>query len=108
MEISDNCFGLFTEFSFWIDSIPVTLKRPTRVIGEYKVPNDNDVIIEVDPDDEWKDSIMNDEGEILTEEKKEEIVTFIRGEISEGRIKLPCSLEYNTFDFKKEKYFDIS
>ena len=74
MTVSDNSFGLFSEFSLWVDNIPVTLKRPTRIVGEYKVPDDNELIIVVDEDDVWKDNIMNDEdeGTELTEEKKEE------------------------------------
>ena len=107
MVISDNTFGLFGEFGLWVDSIPVTLKRPNRVFGVYEPINDNDVIVVVDPDDEWKDSVMNDESTVLTEEEKEKIVLFVRGEISKGRLKLPCSLEYKTSDFKNERYFDI-
>jgi hypothetical protein len=106
MEISSNSFGLFTEFSFWVegmlengDSVPVTLKRPPRIVGEYKVPNDSDVIIVVDEDNECEVP--------LTEKEKEDVIIFVKNEISNGKITLPCSVEYNTFNFKDEKYFDI-
>jgi hypothetical protein len=100
MEISSNSFGLFTEFSFWVDEILVILKRPPLVDGIYETPKDSDVSIIVDPDNEWESP--------LTEKQKDDIVLFVRNEISEGKLKLPCSLEYNTFDFTKEEYFYIS
>jgi len=108
MTISDNSFGLFSEFTIWVDNVTVILKRPQRIVGEYKVPDDNDLIIVVDEDNEWKDSVMNDEGTDLTEGQKEEIVKFLRDEISKGNLKFPASLEYNTFDFGKTKDFELN
>ncbi len=93
MELSSNCFGLITEFSLWIEtdngSIPVTLKRPLVIKGEYKTPMDSVLTIEIDEDVEFN----------LTEDEKSEIKLFILDEITSGRVKFPVSLEFQTNDF---------
>jgi len=91
MELSSNCYGLFSEYSLWVEtdngSIPVTIKRPLVKLGEFNKPNDSEM------------TVIVDEEFGLTDNEKREVQLFVMDEITSGRVKFPVSLEYQTDDF---------